>query len=163
VIEKKKQWLVGHPWDSVLSLNRSLCQAQKLEPILNPKTIAAAKQFWDRSAGQMLTLAKALELCRKTFELLPLTFNNGNTFAAIGRSLVEDYLQMAPPVESQIIRTTIGHYIAGTIERKELIQVLEHFDHVLKAVPTLAAPPAALAPAPAPEDQVRLAEPRAAV
>lgn len=103
--------------------------------MVNPRAESAAKAFWSRAVGQTQSLAEALDVCRKTFEMSSLVFNNGNTFAAIGRSLVDDYIQAAPPVESQIIRSTIGHYIAGTVDRRELVQVLEHFDSVMKPAP----------------------------
>lgn len=137
----KKQWLSAVPWESVLTLNKALCQAQKLEPV-NGRGHEAGQRLWEKVVARSMDLSDALKACRDCHDLAPFTFNNGNTFAAIGRTLVEDFLQQMPPVEAQIIRTTIGHYIVGLIGRKELQQVLKHFEPLLSKLP-----PAPQAPA----------------
>jgi len=123
-----KQWLSASPWESVLSVNKALCQAQKVEPTTQAARHDKAQRLWEGAVARKTTLKEVLDLCRECHELAPFTFNNGNTFAAIGRALVEDWLKILPPVEGQIVRTTIGHYIAGLIGRKELLQVLQHFE-----------------------------------
>jgi hypothetical protein len=139
VIQEKKQWLLDVTWDLIQNTNRTLCQAQKLEPLVNERKLAKARELWERAGEKSITLLEAMETCRKAFEQTPFTFNNGNTFATVARGLVEDYLRNAPAVESQIIRTTISHYVAGTIGRKEIEQVLAQLAFVLAKSP---APPA---------------------
>lgn len=142
----EKQWLSAVPWESVLTLNKALCQAQKVEPA-NNKGYEAGQRLWEKSALKAMDLSEALKVCRDCHDLAPFTFNNGNTFAAIGRTLVEDYLKQMPPVEAQIIRTTIGHYIVGLIGRKELQQVMKHFEPQLaKLPPATKAPEVSAAP-----------------
>ena len=101
-----------------------------------------------------MSLPEALDICRDCHELRPFMFNNGNTFAAIGRTLVEEQLKAVPPVEAQILRTTMCHYIVGMIDRKELQQVLRHFESMLNVNPprvrTVAEPPEV---APSPQQQ----------
>jgi len=131
----EKTWLAAAPWDSVLALNKALCQAQKVEPLNNARGFEPARGLWEKSVPKTLSLQDAIQVCRDCHDLSPFTFNNGNTFAAIGRTLVEDHLKLVPPVEAQIFRTTICHYIAGLIGRKELQQVLKHFERSLAVVP----------------------------
>ena len=133
--KNQKQWLSAVPWDSVVTLNNALCQAQKLEPLKNARTHDKARHLWEKASQKNLTIREAFEVCHNCHELGAFTFNNGNTFAAIGRTLVEDYVQQMPPLEAQIIRTTIGHYIVGLIGRKELQQVLRHFEPLLNTLP----------------------------
>ena len=123
-----KQWLGASPWETVISVNKALCQAQKVECDTQEKNYEPARRLWDGAMSSKMTLKEVLSLCRECHELAPFTFNNGNTFAAVGRALVEDWLKTLPPVEAQIVRTTIGHYIVGLIGRKELQQVLQHFE-----------------------------------
>jgi hypothetical protein len=139
VTKNQKAWLAAMPWDSVTTLNNALCQAQKLEPLNNAITHDRARSLWNKSVAKVLTIGDALETCRDCQELSPFTFNNGNTFAAIGRTLIEDYLKQMPPVEAQIIRTTVCHYIAGLVSEKELRQVLKHFEKLLDTLPAAAA------------------------
>jgi hypothetical protein len=65
----------------------------------------------------MITLDEMIETCRKCHRLAPFTNYNGNTFAAIARSLI-DTLQL--PVETAtIIRSLAGHIVAGVASDEE--------------------------------------------
>ena len=123
----QQQWLSTVPWDSVLAVNKALCLAQKHEPEFNTQGLEATRQLWQGAVARTLSLKEVLDLCRQCRELGPFTFNNGNTFAAVARTLVEDCLKSLPPVEAQIVRTTVGHYIVGLVGQRELAQVLGHF------------------------------------
>jgi hypothetical protein len=123
------------PWETVLTVNRALCQAQNTPHQPKQQAYNQARQVWEKAMPQTMSLQQVLDVCRRCHELAPFTFNNGNTFAAIGKTLVEDWLQQLPPVEAQIIRTTVAHYIAGQVGKKELIQVLRHFETSWKTSP----------------------------
>src|SRR5262245_13320593 len=98
VTRSEKQWLSAVPWESVITLNKALCQAQKVEPT-NNKGYEAGQRLWEKAVPKAMELSDALKVCRDCHDLCPFTFNNGNTFAAIGRTLVEDFLKQMPPVE----------------------------------------------------------------
>lgn len=156
MIRSENQWLSAAPWDSVLALNKALCQAQKLEPLNAAKGYEPARSLWEKSFQKTMSLQGAIEICFECHELGPFTFNNGNTFAAIGRTLIDEYLKAMPPVEAQIVRTTVCHYIVGMIGRKELQQVLRHFEPLLNSIPSAGHTPAEL-PGLAPIPQERRA------
>jgi hypothetical protein len=173
VIEQKREWLSGVSWESIVGLNRTLCQVQKMEALVNAETFSALQHWWEQTAPMAMNLVEALTICRDARGRLPFIFNNGNTFAALARGLVEDALRDAPAVESQILRATISHYVAGTVGKKELQQVLTqlavHFVHPEKApapvhrsviVPAPASIPAP-ASSPAPTPRLREAHPLA--
>jgi len=143
VIDQKKQWLLGATWDSIVNVNRTLCQNQKVEPSVNMRNHDAAQRAWEQLRENPTTLLEAIDACHRTFNKSPFTFNNGNTFAAIARSLVDDHLRAAPALEAQILRSTIGHYVAGTIDRKELASVLGQLAPVLGRSAATPARPAA--------------------
>ena len=151
--KNRKQWLNAVPWESVVTLNHALCQAQKLEPLKNARTHDKARRLWEKAVQKNLTIREAFEACHDCHELAPFTFNNGNTFAAIGRTLFEDNLKQMPPVEAQIIRTTVCHYIVGLIGRKELQDVLRHFEPLLNTLPLPERAPAAPVPVTTPAEQ----------
>lgn len=149
-MSSERNWLSAVPWESVVSLNKALCQAQKLEPLHNAKGFPAAQRLWDSSVSRRLSLRAVIEVCHEAFQFTPFTFNNGNTFAAIARTLLEEPLKNVSPVEAQIVRTTVCHYIVDLIGAKELQQVLRHFETKLvnasasiKAEPVVAVPVAA--------------------
>lgn len=135
----------------MLAVNKALCQAQKIDALNGAKGYEPARRLWEKSVAKSMSLLEALDICRDCHELRPFMFNNGNTFAAIGRTLVEEQLKPVPPVEAQILRTTMCHYIVGLIDRKELQQVLRHFESMLNANPPAVpevAEPARVAPTP---------------
>ncbi len=156
--EIQKQWLESVPWQSVLSINEALCRAKQSEYKTNPRACVSAEKVWGSCAKKQMTLPEALELCKRCYEQSPFIFNNGNTFAAIARTMVEDWLKTLPPVEAQIVRTTVAHYVAGLVGKRELLKVLDHFGSMLtasapaKASVASPAPAQAPKPAPAPAD-----------
>ena len=158
MIDLQQQWLNAVPWESVLTLNKALCQAQKQEPKTNARGMDAARQLWEGAATRTMSLAEVLDLCRRCRELGPFTFSNGNTFAAVGRTLIEDWLKPLAPVEAQILRTTVGHYIVGMVGQRELLQVLRHFKARPASQPAPAATPL---PEPLPAPLLTQARPRA--
>lgn len=151
----QRQWLASVPWQSVLSINQALCQTQKTEHKPAPKGHGAAQQAWEAAMPKPMTLADALEVCKNCYNLAPFVFNNGNTFAAIAKTLIDECLEEVPPVEAQIIRTTVAHYVAGLVGRRELAKILDHFEPLLKA-------PSAPVVSPSPEPAPRISAPQPA-
>ena len=142
MIQLEKQWLSVAPWESVLSVNQALCSAKKEIHQPNPKGYDAARNLWEKSISRTMSLRDALDVCRRCQELGPFVLFNANTFTALGRTLLEDGLKLLPPVEAQIIRSTVSHYIAGMIGKRELAQVLGHFEALWRqAADSPAVPP----------------------
>lgn len=65
----------------------------------------------------MMTLHEMIEMCRKCHRLAPFTNYNGNTFAAIARSLI-DTLQLSLETAT-LIRSLAGHIVAGVASEEE--------------------------------------------
>jgi hypothetical protein len=144
----EKQWLASVPWQNVLSINLALCQAQKTEHKPNAGGYVAAQRAWEAALPNQMTLPEVLEICKKCHDLAPFVFNNGNTFAAIAKTLIEDWLRNVAPLEAQIIRATVAHYVAGLVGKRELMKVLDHFEPLLKSPPAPKPAPPVSTPAP---------------
>jgi hypothetical protein len=124
----EKQWLSAVPWDRVLTLNRSLCETQKTTHELRGDKGPSVREMWEQAASKRMSLFEALDICRRCCDIRPFVFNNGNTFATVGKTLLEEWFNRLPSVEGEIARTTVGHYIARrSVGRRELHQVLETF------------------------------------
>src|SRR5262249_34958067 len=122
-----------------------------------------AQRLWEAAVERSMTVRDAFDVCRQAHKAGPFVFNNGNTFAAVGHTLAEVLLRSLPPVEAQILRTTIGHYICGLIGNRELQQIMNHVHPLLDRVPPTPAPPPAQPaqpPEPAPAPSVPLGLPR---
>lgn len=141
----ERQWLESVPWESVLSINKALCQAQQTEYTANEKSLAAAQKCWEAAVNKGMTLPEVLAVCRKCFELAPFVFNNGNTFASIAKTIIEESARDLPPLEAQIVRTTVSHYVAGLVGKRELLGILAHFKPAMKSAPAPATQPAVAA------------------
>lgn len=126
-MDTQSLWLASLPWDKVRLINESLCKQQSTVCEMT-RNHDAVRQLWEKAVAQRMSLEQVLELCRRCYEMAPFTFNNGNTFASVGKSLLDPWLQTLAPLEAQILRNTVGHYIAGMINRKELVKVLRHFE-----------------------------------
>ena len=121
----KKRWLRDWPWATVVTINAGLCQAKNALHKPTSDGHARAQEIWESSRPRELTLREVLDLCRRCHQLAPFCFYNGNTFAAIGRTLIQDLLSKMPPVKAHGFRSVVGHYIAGTAGADELRQALE--------------------------------------
>ena len=112
----------------MVSINAGLCQQKKALHKPASDGYEPAKKLWEKSQGRELTLRETFDICRQCHRLAPFCFYNGNTFAAIGRTLIQDLLRKMPPVKAHSLRSVVGHYIAGTIGEDELSKTLESLD-----------------------------------
>ena len=121
----RKHWLKDWPWATVVAINAGLCKEKKALHQPTSDGYAPAKKLWESAGLDELTVRETLDLCRRCHKLAPFCFYNGNTFAAIGRTLIQDALQKLPPVKAHTLRSVVGHYIAGTAGADELVKALE--------------------------------------
>jgi hypothetical protein len=143
----EKVWLEEVPWESLVDINKALCHAQQVEFTTNAKGLSLAKQCWEAAVKKSMTLAEVLQICRKCHDASPFMFNNGNTFGSVAKTLIQDWLNSLPPLEAEIVRATVSHYVVGLVGKRELGDVLKHFEPVLKrAVPKTVQPQATAAP-----------------
>lgn len=123
-----RHWLKDWPWETVVAINAGLCQEKHALHKATSAGYAPAKKLWETSRGRELTLREVFDLCRQCHQFAPFCFYNGNTFAAIGRTLIQDVLRKMPPLEAHGFRSVVGHYIAGTIGGDELSATMNSLD-----------------------------------
>lgn len=121
----KKHWLKDWPWQTAVAINAGLCKEKNALHKPTSDGYEPAQTLWESARKRELTLQETLEICRQCHKLTPFCFYNGNTFAAIGRTLVQDLLQKMSPVKAHGFRSVVGHYIAGTAGADELAKALE--------------------------------------
>lgn len=132
MISSERQWLGAMPWDKVLELNAAFCQTQRVPAKVHDPNCAAVKARWESACSRTMTLEEALEVCRQANLTGPFVFNNANTFATVAKSLVDHWAKGLPPVEATILRTTVSHYAADRVTKKELVQVMRYLDPYLR-------------------------------
>jgi hypothetical protein len=114
-----KAWLAEVPWDLVIFQNASLCEQKNALHKSTSDGYETTKALWEESHQQSMTLMEVVELCRRCHRMAPFCFYNGNTFAAIARSMVEQ-LGLSGS-EAAALRSLAGHIVAGvaTVEQQE--------------------------------------------
>jgi hypothetical protein len=121
----KKYWLKDWPWQTVVTINAGLCKEKNALHKPTSSGYTPTQKFWESACKRELTLRETLDVCRQSHKLAPFCFYNGNTFAAIGRTIIQEVLQKMPPMKAHSLRSVVGHYIAGTAGAAELSKVLE--------------------------------------
>ena len=113
----QRAWLELIDWEFVTATNAALCQPKKA--LHQPTTDGhhRTRQLWEQNYRREMFLDEAADLCRQCHRLAPFCNFNGNTFAAIVRSLVDTLKLRAD--QAQIIRTIAGHIVAGTASEPE--------------------------------------------
>jgi len=123
----KRRWLKDWPWETVAVINAGLCKERHALHKPTSNGYLPARKLWESACARELTLRETLDICRECHKLAPFCFYNGNTFVAIGRTLIQDLLRKMPPVKAQAFRGVVGHYIAGTTGEDELSRALDEF------------------------------------
>lgn len=142
MISTEQQWLRTAPWVKVLEIYEAFCQGQSVPAQHREQHYAAVKARWENAETRSMSLEEAFDFCRQSNLQTPFVFNNANTFAAVAKSLVEDWAKKLPPVEATILRTTVGHYVAERASKKELFQIFRHLESQLRPAPQAAVTPA---------------------
>jgi hypothetical protein len=124
----KKVWLKDWPWTTVVTINAALCKEKQALHQPTSDGYEPARKIWEEARSRELTLREVFDLCRRCHRLAPFCFYNGNTFAAIGRTLIQGLLEKLPPVQAHSFRSVVGHYIAGTAGAREMSEALKDLD-----------------------------------
>ena len=124
----KKRWLKDWPWQTVITINAGLCKEKSALHKPTSDGYAPAQKLWESAGKRELTLRETLDICRQCHKLAPFCFFNGNTFAAIGRTIIQELLQKMSPVNAHAFRSVVGHYIAGTADADELGKALDDLE-----------------------------------
>lgn len=138
MISTEQQWLRTAPWAKVLEIYEAFCQGQSVPAQHRDENYAAVKTQWENAETRGMSLEEAFDFCRQSNLQAPFVFNNANTFAAVAKSLVEDWAKKLPPVEATILRTTVTHYVAERVTKKELLQIFRYLEPQLSPAPQAA-------------------------
>src|ERR1043165_8483472 len=87
-----RRWLKDWPWETVVAINAGLCKAKNALHRPTSDGYEPARKLWASARPRELALRETLDICRQCHKLSPFCFYNGNTFAAIGRTLIQDML-----------------------------------------------------------------------
>lgn len=130
-LNTKEAWLADCPWETVVEINRALCDQPETPHRPGPGN-EATRRSWEDARQQRQTFREFLDLCRRCHGASPFAFFNGNTFARVIAQILNPLCRQLPSLEATMLRTAAGHYVAGVIDERELAEVCRHVDHVLR-------------------------------
>jgi hypothetical protein len=113
----KRRWLAPYSWEFIQMQNEALCAAKKATHGPTTDGYGVTMELWTREHGEEMTLAEAVELCRRSHQLAPFCYYNGNTFAAVIRDVIHQ-LKISE-MERVVLRSLAGHIVAGVASEEE--------------------------------------------
>jgi hypothetical protein len=135
VLNLERKWLATVPWQVVEATNRDLCQKDEQPHEPNPPGYETARRLWEGTAEKELKLREVLDVFRQVHKLAPFKFFNGNTVAALARSMMSGVVDQLPSVQAEMARSTVSHYVVGAIKAGELESVLGHVGGIWRRLP----------------------------
>ena len=110
-------------WEFVTATNAALCRPKQALHRPTSDGHDRTRQLWEKNHRREMFLDEAAELCREAHRLAPFCNFNGNTFAAIARSLVDTLKLKAD--KAHVVRSLLGHVVAGTASEVETNELRE--------------------------------------
>lgn len=120
----KAPWLQPFSWDFGVAQNEVLCSQKMAHHGPTSDGHAIAMERWEEARQSEMALFEAIEVCRKCHRLAPFTNFNGNTFAAIVRSIVKKL--NLDVTQGAVARSLTGHIVAGVASDEE-VQAFKKF------------------------------------
>jgi hypothetical protein len=124
-LQTRAAFLKNWDWLAVVSINRGACERSRAQHGTNSETGAACAADWEKLRVETLTLAETLDRLRAYHRRAPFLFFNGNTFATIGRELALALFSDLHPSRKREVSSVIGHYIAGVLDRENMVSIVE--------------------------------------
>src|SRR5216117_935477 len=88
-LQARAQFLKNRSWELVVSLNRGACARGGAQHGQNSESFGALEAEWRSRQAEAATLAETIEFLRQCHHRAPFLFSNGNTFADVGRTMVD--------------------------------------------------------------------------
>lgn len=130
ISEWKRNWLADYSWDIVCSLNEELCKAKSADHSPSSDGYKEAQEKWISQHESITSVFEVASFCREMHKISPFCFYNGNTFAAIVRDVSVFVLEKLEPEAAYILKSTLSHFVAGTIDEDDLLNVLNDLPEI---------------------------------
>ena len=124
-LQARAQFLKHRSWDLVTGLNRGACARGGAQHGQNSESYAAVAADWEIRRQQVLSLSETIEFLRQCHRRAPFLFFNGNTFADVGRALVDLVFAELPTGRRREVMSAVAHYIAGVLDRESMFEIVE--------------------------------------
>lgn len=123
--QARAEFLKNRSWKYVASLNRGACERGGAAFGFSSEDRGTCEAKWREFVSSPRDLGETIDFLRNCHRLSPFLFFNGNTFAAIGRTICNLAFKEIPVVRRQVLVGAIAHYIAGVLDRESMVRFVE--------------------------------------
>ena len=124
-LQARAQFLKNRSWELVVSLNRGACARGGAQHGQNSESHATVAADWEIKRQQVLSLDETIEFLRQCHRRAPFLFFKGNTFADVGRALVDLVFVELQAGRRREVMSAVAHYIAGVLDREAMVEIVE--------------------------------------
>lgn len=117
-LQARAAFIQNWGWEFINSFNQAACQRGRAQHGHNQEAYEAVRRLWEETRQKELTLAETLDFLLLCHRRAPFLFFNGNTFAEIGRRLVDVLFADLPRARRIEAASLAAHYIAGVLDRE---------------------------------------------
>lgn len=123
-LQARAAFLANWDWESVIRLNRGVCERGRAQHGTNSESVAAVSQEWRQRRVLEFPLGETLDYLRTCHRRAPFLFFNGNTFAEIARTFSDYLFAELPRGRRRQATSAVAHYVAGVLDRESMAQML---------------------------------------
>lgn len=124
-LQARAAFIQNWSWESVIGFNQGACERGKAKHGNNSETHEKVRREWEEARGQSLTLLETLDFLLCCHRSAPFLFFNGNTFAEIGRRLIDVLFADLSRGRRREAASLAAHYIAGVLGRDAMVAGVE--------------------------------------
>lgn len=124
-LQARAAFIQNWSWQSVIGFNQGACERGKAKHGHNSETHEKVRGEWEETRRQTLTLLDTLDFLFRCHRSAPFLFFNGNTFAEIGRRLIDVLFADLSRGRRREAASLAAHYVAGVLDRDAMIMGLD--------------------------------------
>jgi hypothetical protein len=124
-LQTRAQFLKNRSWHLVIGLNRGACARGSAQHGQNSESYAAVEAEWQQKQSSVQSLAETIEFLRHCHRRAPFLFFNGNTFADVGRTIVDFVFADLPTGRRREVMSAVAHCIAGVLPWEAMVEIVE--------------------------------------
>src|SRR5438477_1119329 len=124
-LQTRAQFLKNRSWELVVGLNRGACARGGAQHGQNSESYEATERDWRQKQSEPLSLDETIEFLRRCHRRAPFLFFNGNTFADVGRTLVDFVFAELVTGRRREVMSAVAHYIAGVLPWEAMVEIID--------------------------------------
>ena len=124
-LQARAAFLKNRSWELVVGLNRGACARGGAQHGQNSESYAALAAEWQVRQAEVSTLDATIEFLRQCHRRAPFLFFNGNTFADVGRTIVDFVFAELPTPRRREVMSAVAHCIAGVLDHADMVAIVD--------------------------------------